>query len=244
MVMKPKADKKLPDVAKWLESVQQDDSLRDGLKDLAPLDARSIIKLAVELAAGKNVDEEKEAKNLGIPRDQLIRAILALTSFFVNLPTEFLKPEDAIDLLASKAIIPKKIEPALKRLIHEISTKTSLPSVIRDKSAEKSAVEPTLPRMRGIWTRCLMVAKYETEYRVDDDVHLYAPKVQGFVPVVALQIDVDVFGTLKRFSFGLTNGELLQLINRLRLAEKQLQSLLPYAQARPIDTGAVRRSRG
>jgi hypothetical protein len=244
MVMKPKADKKSPDVANWLEAAQRDDTLRDGLKDLASLNVQCIVKLADELAAGKNIDEEKAAKDQGVPGDQLRRAILALTSFFFNLPAESLKPEDAIALLASKAIIPKKFESALKRLIREISSKTSLPGVIRDKSEEKIALAPALPQMRGVWTRCLLVARYEPEYKADDEVHQYTPKVQRFIPVVSLQIDVDVFGTLQRFSVGLTHRELVQTINRLRLAEKQLQTLLAGAEVKPSNTSSIQRSRG
>jgi hypothetical protein len=242
--MKPKVDRKNSDVAAWLEHVRQDEGLREGLGDLAALKGTSVVKLAAKLALGKEIDEKRVAEQLGIPRDRLERAMRALASFFLNLPAEALKPYEAISALASEAIIPKRIEPKLTRLVRDVSSRTSWHDAIRNRFAEKSAADPTLPRMRGIWTRCLLVASYAPEYKADDDVAAYAPKVRGFIPLVSLQIDVDVFGTLERFSVGLSQDELARLINRLRLAERQFHTMLADTRAKRVDTAAKQGSQG
>ena len=77
-----------------------------------------------------------------------------------------------------------------------------------------------------MWTRCSLIANFDREYAVDEDVLAYSPTVRGFIPIVSIQSDLDAFGTTQRFSMGLTKAELSTFINRMRLAEKQLNEMI------------------
>ncbi len=153
-------------------------------------------------------------------------AIAALVSLFSNLPADSLKPTQGVDLLASRKLIDNTTKLKLLRFLRREEVSTLFADAVGAKHSDQAALGTVFPRIRGMWTRCSLIARFDREYGRDEDVLAYSPTVLGFVPIVSIQIDLDAFGAIQRFSMGLTRAELSTFINRMRSAEKQLNEMI------------------
>lgn len=214
------------DVEKWLENVQQDQDFLVGLKNLAKLKVNDVASMAKKLAKGDTLDKQELSHQLGVTSEVALSVVAAMVSLFTNLPADSLKPTEAVKLLASRELIDKTAESKLLRFLGRKEVSTLFADAVGAKHSEQAALGPVFPRMRGIWTRCSLVASFDREYEAEEDVLAYSPTVRSFVPLVSIQIDLDAFGTTQRISMGLTKAELSVFINRLQLAEKQLDGMI------------------
>ena len=212
-------------VEKWLENIQKDQDFLPGLKSLAKLKVTDVVSIAKKLAGGATLDKGELSQQLGVTEEVALLAVAALVSLFSILPSDSLKPTQAVDLLASRKLIDKTTKSKLLRFLHREEVSTLFADAVGTKNSEQAALGTVLPRIRGMWTRCSLIARFDREYAGDEDVPAYSPTVRGFFPIVSIQIDVDAFGAIQHFSMGLTRAELSTFINRMRLAEKQLNEM-------------------
>ena len=211
---------------KWLENVQKDQDFLPGLKSLAKLKVADVVSIARKLAGGDTLGKEELSQQLGVTEEVALLAVAALVSLFSNLPSDSLKPTQAVDLLASRKLIDNTTKSKLLRFLRREEVSTLFADAVGAKHSEQAALGTVFPRIRGMWTRCSLIARFDREYGRDEDVLAYSPTVLGFVPIVSIQIDLDAFGAIQRFSMGLTKAELSTFINRMRSAEKQLNEMI------------------
>lgn len=84
----------------------------------------------------------------------------------------------------------------------------------------------TFPTLDHIHIRCSTITKFDPEYNIrKDDPSKYATAVKKIFPVLLIQIDVDKYNDIERFSFAITKKELDELITRLQLAKAQVEEL-------------------
>lgn len=84
----------------------------------------------------------------------------------------------------------------------------------------------TFPYLDHMHTRISSFTVFENEYNVvDDSPDTYKPKEKTTERVAVIQIDINSFGETTYSSFALRAHELDKMINRLKLARCQLQSM-------------------
>jgi hypothetical protein len=210
---------------RWLAG--EEDNLRN-LGLLARIGQDAIIGLMKARAEGIREGAqslEQLAKKENVSEDELANAC-ALTTVLLGLGGD---PEDvdpfdlAIRDLTQGGFIDNKESERLLAVFHAISVDASLAAVTKRNLRDGALVSSVFPRMHGLWTRCVMLQEMEPEYKLTDKPEQYSPARAREVPALCLQLDISVYGTVKRFSFGLLPGELDSFINRLRLAAKQLE---------------------
>ena len=142
-----------------------------------------------------------------------------------------------IRALVEGGIVDSKLEQLLAARLRAVDEKKRLKPAIDKILDVQNALDPAVPGLKGMWTRCIAVARFDPEYNTDEHKpETYSPKVTGLVYAVTVQLDLDVFGEMNRVSFRVTARELERMINRLRLAQKQL--LLLETSSKSEDRGS------
>jgi hypothetical protein len=172
------------------------------------------LKAQAERTPVLKISLEDIAKEANVAVDELHGAV-ALTMVLygpMGAEDEYEPYKDVIaDLVSAKVIDQGTADDVVKTLDGVIS--------------ESGLARTVFPQLDGMWAGCVMLQEFEPRFTRKDTPESYNPKLQPGVPAVAVQIDIDCFGDKKRFSFSLLPEQLDDLINRLRLAAKQLAML-------------------
>jgi hypothetical protein len=185
------------------------------------------LKAQAERTPVLKISLEDIAKEANVAVDELHGAV-ALTMVLygpMGAEDEYEPYKDVIaDLVSAKVIDQGTADDVVKTLDGVIS-ESGLTQSLKKLTQQRILARTVFPQLDGMWAGCVMLQEFEPRFTRKDTPESYNPKLQPGVPAVAVQIDIDCFGDKKRFSFSLLPEQLDDLINRLRLAAKQLAML-------------------
>jgi len=128
--------------------------------------------------------------------------------------------------LTEGGILENDVAKAVAATLETLSAQTDLMAKTDEKMKATAALISVFPRLLGIWMRCVLVPRFEPEYDPDQQKpEEYTGRPQEPCHALAIQIDIDVFGSKKRFSFAIEQRRLELLIRELQAARKQLAML-------------------
>ena len=222
------------DVKAWLKAAEKAGVAND-LGRIPELDMENLISffqdLTTAIVDGRSIGEalsQATPELKGIVRDELTDVCRAIMAYTATLP-EVLTVVEGIALFAEKQLL----EPSLKsvvqnrlKVLHERGFLDIVSAHFRSRADTESAIDAAVPRIKGMWTRCIQVSRFEPEYKINDDVDEYDPKIAERIPITVIQVDIDEFGDVNRISVGLTEEELTHMIKRLKFAQKQLKLMM------------------
>ena len=200
---------------------------REHLKLLSSLEqaqvasaARWFAKMSTSVERELDDDELLElAKVTGLPWDKA-QPLLACLDYSTRLLQRY--DDDAGEFVADlvgMGELPAESAPKLAAGLAELQ----LPE--GSIKAGRGLAETALATYQRAATRCLVIAKYEHEYSVDDDPDDYEARVSDLLPAIVLTIETDGPAKEAGFSVTLLQKDAERLVRRLRMALTQLDAL-------------------
>ncbi|MFC1618793.1 hypothetical protein ACFL45_02505 [Candidatus Neomarinimicrobiota bacterium] len=153
------------------------------------------------------------------------RRVIQAVAFLFKQESDYSDSIDYIleDLLDQEAITAKEVDSLKNKIESARSFYEEKVNLISRSQADLTASFPTL---QHIHTRCVQVARYKPNYNVTtDSPDEYLPELVGLTPLLMVQIDINRFGENTRFSFAMSEPEIVEFIKRFQLAKVQFDKI-------------------
>lgn len=217
------------ELAIWVAAIKRSD-LNESLSRIAHVKKEHLVVLLQEVTRDKSYFRKgvkAASKVTGVPEEVLNDVLGPLMAFAATIPKE-LNVSEAITILAKNGVVSVEVKSDLQQSLVELEQRGLLKTIgsfIETKTKNDQVVGSSVPRLKGAWTRCIHIGHFDPDYTLDDESTRYNPNLVACIGVVVLQLDVNRYGHVDRFAVGLTEEELSEMIHRLTLAKKQLESM-------------------
>ncbi len=130
------------------------------------------------------------------------------------------KSDDLVDDFLEEGLISQEAAKNFREILNKLMQEESIwaPHAYLE-------YEAVLPVYQNVTTRCMLMPKFDKEFKYFDDPQKYNPKVETLLPSVLLNILSDGPEGERSFGVILTEEDLEELQNILDLARKQLSSM-------------------